>query len=243
MYYVFILLPSPPWPLRHRRDNQKDYNMANFFEISSSSLALVPIAVAVAACFVFFLLHLCISSTRQKTDAKRELQTTPSPRIVVADAPTKKKRKGVCPFSSDSTFFIESNMDIPPAPLDLLELWTDPAHPNFGRPLAARWLDAGLSGQDTPGMLHAGLKPLRDSKYFLLEEACTIREELLMKEKALDDPARYPSLFVAENDNECLNAQTEVLDLFLEYLPRRYPSKYQYDPVAKELRVNVEATY
>jgi hypothetical protein len=212
--------------------------MANFFEVSTSSLALVPIAVAVAASCMHFLLQF-VSSTRRKsrkTNPKRELQSTP-PRVV-ADAPTKKKRKGACPFSSDSKFLVESDMDIPPAPLDLLESWSDPAHTDFGKPLAARWLDAGLSGQDTPGILRAGLKPLRDSKYFLLEEACTIREELLMKEKALNDPARHPSLFVAEDDDECLNAQNEVLELFLEYLPMRYPSEYQYDPVAKVLRVN-----
>ena len=199
--------------------------MAQVAELSLlTSMSLVVVA---ASCILFLIHYLFSFGTRRTATAKSELHIT-----------SKKKRKGVCPFSSDSKFIVESDMDVPPAPLDLLESWTDPAHRDFGKPLAARWLDAGLSGQDTPGILRAGLKPLRDSKYFLLEEACTIKAELLMKKNALDNPARYPSLFVAETDNECLTAQNEVLDLFVEYLPKRYPNEYRYDSMTKKLYVN-----
>jgi hypothetical protein len=147
----------------------------------------------------------------------------------------KKKRGAVCPFSAETDFIVEMAESMAPTPLDLFESWTDETSKDFGKPLGARWLNAGLSGQDTPGMLRAGLKRLPNAKFFLVEEPFRIREELLMKRAALEDPQRYPKVFVAEDDS--LPAQTEVLDLFLSYLPRRYPDLYTYDISAGTLYV------
>jgi hypothetical protein len=148
------------------------------------------------------------------------------------------RRAPICPFSSESNFVVETAEHLPPSPLDMYESWIDMDSVDFGKkPLAARWLNAGLSGQDTPGILRAGLKRLRNSKYFLVEEPFRLREELLMKQKALEDTERFPFVFVAEPDS--LDAQKEVLDLFLDYLPKRYPDLYVYDAQAQTIHVNM----
>ena len=108
----------------------------------------------------------------------------------------KKKRGAVCPFSAETNFIVETAPNLPDTPLDTFEDWIDANSADFGKPLGARWLNAGISGQDTPGMLRAGLKRLRDSKHFLVEEPFRIKEELLMKKKALEDPKRKPVVFV-----------------------------------------------
>jgi dimethylamine monooxygenase subunit A len=160
--------------------------------------------------------------------------TTTLPSTSGKEVPSKKKqqstRRPICPYSAESNFIVETAEDLLPTPLELLESWVDPFHPDFGKyPLGVRWLEAGLSGQDTPGMLRAGLRRLKDSKYFLVEEPYRLKEELELKRKALDDPFRFPLVFVAETDAQCLQAQQECLELFLHHLPRRYPDLYSYD--------------
>lgn len=140
---------------------------------------------------------------------------------------TTKRRAPICPFSRETNFVVETAEHLPPTPLDLYDSWLNVDSIDFGKPLAARWLCAGLSGQDTPGMLRAGLRRMRNSQHFLVEEPFRIREELLMKKKALEDPKRFPLVFVAEPDS--LEAQHEVLDLFLSFLPKRYPEHYVYN--------------
>ena len=169
-----------------------------------------------------------------------------------------KVRKGVvCPFSQGTDFTIELAEHLPLSPLEQFEDWveeydqipplsaTQPplqleaaalqvgatANSNVPlKPLAARFLNLGISGQDTPGILRAGLRRLRNSKYLLLEEPHRMPFELMLKKKAYDDPKRFPEIFVALEDS--LEAQRECLDLFLDYLPRRYPDQYKY---SKEL--------
>jgi dimethylamine monooxygenase subunit A len=155
------------------------------------------------------------------------------------------KQRALCPFSAESNFLVETAVDLPPTPLELLESWVDPAHPDFGKyPLAARWLDAGISGQDTPGILRAGLKRLQDSKFFLVEEPFRHKGELTLKQKALDDPKRFPLVFVAESDAKCLQAQQECLELFLHYLPRRYPDLYSYNHHKNSIHVkSIDTTF
>jgi hypothetical protein len=136
----------------------------------------------------------------------------------------KKERTMVCPFSKGSNFLVETAEHLPPTPLDLFQDWATPGDgPRM--PLAARWLAAGISGQDTPGMLRAGLKRLRNSKYFLVQEKHLMREELRLKKKALEE--RHSQVFCAEPDS--LEAQRECLELFVDYLPKRYPDLYSYD--------------
>jgi hypothetical protein len=153
-----------------------------------------------------------------------------------AVAPRPKKKLGpICPFSDQSNFLVEVAENMSPTPIDLFESWIDPDSIDFGRPISARWLNAGLSGQDTPGMLRAGLKRLPNAKNFLVEEPFRIRQELLMKEKALDNPKKKALVFVEEK--ESLDAQHELLELFLGYLPKRYPDLYQYVKDANTIHV------
>jgi hypothetical protein len=169
------------------------------------------------------------------------VQSVPAKKTPPADAAattaktTKKRRGAVCPFSAESNFLVETAEHLPPSPLDLHRSWIDEKHPDFGKPLAARWLNAGISGQDTPGMLRAGLKRLRNAEFFLVEESYRMREELLMKAKALDDPVRFPTKYVQEDDS--VEAQLEVVELFLSYLPKRYPALYTYNKEANTLYV------
>lgn len=162
---------------------------------------------------------------------------------------TPKKSKKVCPFSKDSNFVVEVADNVGPSPLDLFEHWIDDTlmkedeeTKNDTKPLAARWLNAGLSGQDTPGILRAGLKRLRDSKYFLVQDRHRIAYELSLKKKALDDPKRLPFVYVAEPDS--LDAQRECLELFIDYLPRRYPEFYSFDKEANAITVKpIDTTF
>jgi dimethylamine monooxygenase subunit A len=103
-------------------------------------------------------------------------------------------------------------------------------------------LNMGMSGQDTPGILRAGLRRLKNGKYFLVEEPHRMKYELLLKKKALDDPQRFSHVFVAQP--ESLEAQRECLDMFLEYLPRRYPDLYVYDKELNTIHVTcIDTTF
>jgi hypothetical protein len=57
----------------------------------------------------------------------------------------------------------------------------------------------------------------------------------LLKEKALDDPKRHPLVYVAEPGS--LEAQRECLELFVSYLPNRYPDMYTYDSESESITV------
>jgi hypothetical protein len=151
----------------------------------------------------------------------------------------------ICPFSQGTDFIVETAENLPLTPLEMYEDWVmeyqrtdiddDANKRNALKPLAARWLIMGMSGQDTPGILRAGLRRLKNTKYFLVEEPHRLKTELLLKKKALDDPQRFPHVFVAQP--ESLDAQRECLDMFLAYLPRRYPDQYVYDTVSNTITV------
>jgi hypothetical protein len=122
---------------------------------------------------------------------------------------TKKAAAPICPFSKDSNFVVEMAETVPTSPLEEGE--------NYQGPHAARWLAYGISGQDTPGKLRAGLKRLRDSTYFLVEdEDANLATELCLKERNLS-AERRDICFTMESSS--LPAQREVLDLFLHHLP------------------------
>ena len=141
----------------------------------------------------------------------------------ISKATKVRKAPSYCPFSKETSFLVEKAENLPSTPLDHFEDWDNTQD---DKPLGLRWLNANLSGQDTPGMLRAGLKRFRNAKFFLIQDKL-MEEELTMKAKALADPQRFPGVFVTEDDS--VQAQQETLDLFLSYLPRRYPDKYQYD--------------
>lgn len=139
-----------------------------------------------------------------------------------------------CPFSSNSTFVQESAEHLPPSPLDLYGDWTN--H------LATRWLAAGISGQDTPGFLRAGLKRLRHFKHFLVEDYQHIRRVLDIKKKHLEDPETLAERFAMEPSS--LEAQRETLELLIGYLPTRYPELYTYHKSSHSLTVHpIETTF
>jgi dimethylamine monooxygenase subunit A len=155
--------------------------------------------------------------------------TTTKKNTTTTTTTTKKKARGapICPFSKDTNFVVEMAETVPTTPL---EQGADYQGPN-----AARWLAYGISGQDTPGKLRAGLKRLRDSTYFLVEdEDENLAAELLLKERNLTGQRR-DVCFTMEDSS--LPAQREVLDLFLHHLPLRYPDIYTYDAKSKTIHV------
>ena len=163
-----------------------------------------------------------------------DLPSSPSKEQRNAVPKTRKREVAKCPFSDNVTFIQESADHLPPTPLDLYEDWTD--H------IATRWLAAGLSGQDTPGVLRAGLKRLRHSKHFLVQEPFNIKTELMLKKKNMDDPVARAVKFVMEE--ESLDAQRETLELFMAYLPDRYPDMYTYSKEDHTITVHpIESTF
>lgn len=139
----------------------------------------------------------------------------------------RQQRGPVCPFSKDTSFEVSVAANVALAPLEV----------PYEGPTAARWLNMGISGQDTPGKLRAGLKRLRDSKYFLNEDE-NLEEELDLKQKNLDE--NHSECFVMEESS--LDAQREVLDLFLSYLPRRYPDIYMCDATSGTISVTLPSS-
>eukprot|EP00934_Nitzschia_sp_Nitz4_P001684 Nitzschia sp. Nitz4//scaffold11_size288233//250863//252131//NITZ4_000817-RA/size288233-processed-gene-0.188-mRNA-1//1//CDS//3329534203//1684//frame0 len=201
--------------------------------IDSSSRTSTTLIVAVVSTAAIGAFTLWIWSPRSLSKTKN---TNPN-NTTTSNAEPRRRRHAICPYSSETNFIVIESDTTPPTPLDLFESWTDPTSPDFGRPLAARWLCAGISGQDSPGILRAGLKRLPNSKYFLLEEPFHMKQELLQKHRALDDPIQREQCLVAEPDS--LAAQEETLELFLSYLPRRYPDLYIYDEQAGTLYVTI----
>jgi hypothetical protein len=124
-----------------------------------------------------------------------------------------------CPYSSEVNFFVDSKMDLDPSPMELFDDWDKNAYP-----LAAKWLAAGISGQDKPGRLKMGLHSLRDTKFFLIEDPTKVKEYLLLKKKALEDHTRRSKVF--QSLDTSLECQRECLELFIDYLPKRYTQIY-----------------
>jgi hypothetical protein len=100
--------------------------------------------LALLACVAFALVHFLLDHFIKGYKSTKIGSTTSSKR---------KKRGPVCLFSAETDFLVETAEDLPPTPLDLFESWINPKDRDCGKPLAARWLNAGLSGQDTPRML------------------------------------------------------------------------------------------
>ena len=90
-------------------------------------------------------------------------------------------------------------------------------------PTAHLWLEAGVSGQDVPGRLTSGLRPLRYVEEWLPQDAALHAAELRLKAKGL--AARRPLCFQAEERS--LPAQRETLAMLLDYLPKRHPELYR----------------
>jgi len=136
-----------------------------------------------------------------------------------------------CPFSSETTFVQELAEHLPPYPLDRFADWKD--H------LGARWLAAGISGQDTPGMLRTGLKRLRHADHFLVQDF-NFAKELKLKTKNLDDPERRKERFIMEQGS--LEAQWETLELLMAVLPVQYPELYTYNKDEHSIKVHLIST-
>jgi dimethylamine monooxygenase subunit A len=221
------------------------------------NVAIVPVVGSVVV-----IVGLVLSSfvVRSRSPNKNGVATTTIQKVksVMDKDDTKPIRKNnvvICPFSQGSDFMIESADSLPLTPLEAYEDWvidyldttkenvsTTTPNNHILKPLAARWLNMGMSGQDTPGTLRAGLRRLRNAKYFLVEESHRLGPELLLKKKAFDDLTRHPFVYVEEADS--LDAQRECLALFLEYLPRRYTEEYTYDSTANTITVKcIDTTF
>ena len=87
---------------------------------------------------------------------------------------------------------------------------------------AGLWLQHGSPGQDTPGKLVTGLRRLTHAEEFLNAVPATQAHELALKRNAF--ATRHEQVFVAEPCS--LPGQAECLELFLDYLPKRYPELY-----------------
>jgi hypothetical protein len=218
-------------------------------------IAFLPNGLMMTVLLVTLMLFL-VSLRKSSKWITKWLPPTSSEKTVASKVLKKQRPVVICPFSQGSDFMVETADHLPLTPLETYEDWVlDYQHQKANAhddddsttgctlmPLAARWLNMGMSGQDTPGILRAGLRRLKNTKFFLVEEPHRLQYELSLKKKALDDPQRHPFVFVAQP--ESLNAQRECLDLFLEYLPRRYPEEYVYDNAAKTITVKcIDTTF
>ena len=107
------------------------------------------------------------------------------------------------------------------------------------------WLHHGAPGQDTPGKLVTGLRRLTHAEEFLQSVGATTDSdgsyELGLKRKAYDTRREGPNaVFVAEERS--LAGQQECLELFLDYLPKRFPELYQLSGSGSELKIHVKHT-
>jgi hypothetical protein len=175
---------------------------------------------------------------RRSQDTKVSSVASPKAANGKAENNDKKNRVGRCPFTAETDFIVETADNLPPTPWDLFAEWmecpdipADTAATTMQStskqylPFAARWLNAGISGQDTPGHLRTGLKRLKDQKWFLVEDpGDRFVHELGLKRKNLDDASRCA--YVQEKNS--ISAQLEVLELFCHYLPKRYPHYYEF---------------
>lgn len=95
-----------------------------------------------------------------------------------------------------------------------------------------------MPGQDTPGRLVSGLRRLSHVEEWLTAVPETHAAELAMKRKAHEE--RRDDVLVAEPRS--LPAQAEVLEMFLDYLPKRYPHLYSLSGDGDALVISVADT-
>ena len=102
----------------------------------------------------------------------------------------------------------------------------------------------GSPGQDKPGRLVTGLRRLTHNEEFLNQIPATQGFELGLKARAFSDPGRAPNTagaaFVAEPCS--LAGQAECLELFLDYLPKRYPAMYALAGAGAGRTISVAST-
>ena len=101
------------------------------------------------------------------------------------------------------------------------------ARPADPAPVASAftWLGRGLTQTVTAqGRLRPNLHRLQEEDWILFEGERGRRQILEKKQETLESPNREKYLL---NTSGSLQAQAEVLDMFLQYLPRRYPEYFQ----------------
>jgi hypothetical protein len=219
---------------------------------SGGTTASIVLVTTAAATVVVALVGLVRSARGTKKNSHIQTTNTTTTTTAKTNKPkTKKTRVAKCPFTAESDFLVDMDENAGPTPWDVFADWvsnpsiiptdaflhattstssTTTTSPQY-KPLAARWLNAGISGQDTPGHLKTGLKRLKDQTWFLVQDPAVHRfvHELQLKHKHLDNTTNSPR-YVQEDDAECLAAQREVLELFCLYLPKRYPDYYEFHP-------------
>lgn len=122
--------------------------------------------------------------------------------IAEPSAATSPQPVSKCPVAQASSFFANATSSILGR--------AGPSNAN-----AHTWLEGGLSGQDVPGRLVSGLRPLHDIQgEFIVVTDTTYVDELTLKAKAF--ATRRDQVFVAESDS--LAAQQETLDMVVDAL-------------------------
>ena len=89
-----------------------------------------------------------------------------------------------------------------------------------------------------PGKLVTGLRRLTHAEEFLNAIPAAQAYELGLKRNAFE--TRHSAVFVAEERS--LAAQTECLELFLDYLPKRYPELYVLEGLGEAQTITVVLT-
>ena len=103
---------------------------------------------------------------------------------------------------------------------------------------AGLWLQHGSPGQDKPGKLVTGLRRLTHAEEFLNAVPATQKHELALKRNAFE--TRNEQVLVAEPCS--LPGQTECLELFLDYLPKRYPDMFKLQGAGAARTISVVLT-
>lgn len=158
-------------------------------------------------------------------------------RLAVASAvPPRVTAPSKCPFALAPEFSLPDPRPAALSPLGAALYSSETPSAPFNA-AASLWLAAGVSGQNVPFRLVAGLRPLTHAEEFLNEDELFFGE-IALKRAAF--AARRTETLVAEERS--LAAQVEVLEMFLDYLPQRYPSLYRVTGSGDGRTVSLSAT-
>ena len=103
-------------------------------------------------------------------------------------------------------------------------------------PLAAKWLTHGLTRTATPkGRLLPGLHKLDVERDWLLHDSTQYAEELRHKKVTLQ--RHRDTCFRINPAADTMEAQREVLDMVVEYLPVRYPNTFSLSECGQQIHV------
>ena len=152
-----------------------------------------------------------------------------------ADSSSPSSAPSKCPFAQLPSFMLNEPRPPKLSPLGEAVVFAPEPSP----PMSAHlWLEAGVSGQDVPGRLTSGLRPLRYVEEWMPQDMANHASELAMKKRGLDE--RRSLCFQAEERS--LAGQRETLELFMDYLPKRHPEVYSVSGEGAAQSITVATT-